>query len=138
MKDTVPLTWDGLSKKEIEPVRNRSSKVRSSVNDFLSLTCVIHHGDVVPLDLLLQEPELALHLVAPADLVHELALERVGVGVQVAELHQAQLAQLRHASVGGLGLERDSGENDVRIICVLCHCVPQITFDTNYVISLHE
>lgn len=43
----------------------------------------VQHRDRVLLDLLLQVPQLALHLIATTHLVHELALERVHVGIQL-------------------------------------------------------
>ena len=79
----------------------------------------LHHRDVVLLDLLLQEPQLPLHLVAPSHLikvvtdlvfrekvqphlVDELPLECVGVGVEVTELDQTKLSEFRHTAVGCL------------------------------------
>lgn len=43
----------------------------------------LQHGDSVAADLLLEVAQLALHLVAPTDLIDELALERVHVGVEL-------------------------------------------------------
>ena len=63
------------------------------VNHFSRLGCVwgvpgVQHGDAVLLDFLLEETELSLHLVAPANLVDKLALEGVGVRIQIAKLDQ--------------------------------------------------
>lgn len=43
----------------------------------------VQHRDAVLLDFLLQVAQLALHLVAPAHLVDELALERIDVRVEL-------------------------------------------------------
>ena len=70
----------------------------------LALTQFID-GNVVPHGLPLEVPELALHLLAPLDLVDELPLEPRDVGVEVDELHEPQLAQLVDAVVGRLALQ---------------------------------
>ena len=61
--------------------------------------------DLVPERLSLDVAELALHLLAALDLGDELPLEGADLGVEVDELHQPELAQLRDAVVGGLALQ---------------------------------
>uniref|UniRef100_A0A1I8G7P7 DUF4455 domain-containing protein n=1 Tax=Macrostomum lignano TaxID=282301 RepID=A0A1I8G7P7_9PLAT len=58
----------------------------------------------------LQVAQLPLHLVAAADFVDKFPLEGVGVGLEVAELHQAELPQLRHAGVGSFSLQEQLAE----------------------------
>lgn len=48
---------------------------------FRTFARYLQHGDTITADLLLQVPELALHLITAADLIDELALEGVHVWV---------------------------------------------------------
>uniref|UniRef100_A0A1I8J5W1 Secreted protein n=1 Tax=Macrostomum lignano TaxID=282301 RepID=A0A1I8J5W1_9PLAT len=75
----------------------------------------VQHWHAVLLDLLLQVTQLPLHLVTAADFVDKLSLEGVGVGLEVAELHEAELAQLGHAGEGGLGLQEQLAEESLFI-----------------------
>lgn len=60
--------------------------------------------------LVLEVAQLALHLLAPPDLIDKGALERVDLGVQVAELDEPKVAELLDRRPRGFGLDEQLHE----------------------------
>lgn len=73
---------------------------------FRTLAGIVHWNSIL-FDLLLEISKLSLHLVASTHLIDELALESVDVGIQVTELNETELAELRNASVCSFALEKE-------------------------------